>query len=129
MRLLANENFPLKSVHRLREAGHDVKAVIEDSPGAKDREVLARGVAERRIVLTFDRDYGELIYRWRLPVPEGVVYFRFAPATPDEPAEYFFKLLVLEGLSLEGEFTVVERGHIRQRRSVSGCVKRGRREQ
>jgi len=42
MRFLANENFPLRSVHRLREAGHDIEAVIEDSPGVKDREVLAR---------------------------------------------------------------------------------------
>ncbi len=53
MRFLANENFSLKSVRRLREAGHDVGAVIEDSPGAKDRQVLARAVNEQRIVLTF----------------------------------------------------------------------------
>lgn len=34
MLFLANENFPLKSVHRLQEANHDVRAVIIDSPGA-----------------------------------------------------------------------------------------------
>ena len=115
MRFLADENFPLVSVRRLREAGHDTGAVIEDSPGAKDWEVLARAVAERRVVLTFDRDYGELIYRQRLSVPEGVVYFRFAPATPEEPAEHLFRLLTIESLSLEGLFTVVERGRARQR--------------
>jgi len=60
MRFLANEDFPLKSVHRLREVGHDVGAIIEDSPGAKDRDVLARAANKQRIVLTFDRDYGEL---------------------------------------------------------------------
>jgi len=115
MRLLADENFPLRSVHRLREAGHDVEAIIEDSPGAKDWEVLARAANEHRIVLTFDRDYGELIYRWRLSVPPGVVYFRFAPATPEEPAEHLLKLVAITGLSLEGKFTVVERGRVRQR--------------
>ncbi len=37
-------------------------------------EVLARAVDEQRIILTFDRDYGELIYRFRLPPPKGVIY-------------------------------------------------------
>lgn len=115
MRFLANENFPLESVHRLREAGHDVGAIIEDSPGAKDREVLARATNENRIVLTFDRDYGELVYRRRLSVPAGVVYFRFVPTTPKEPAEHLLKLLAISGLSLKGKFTVVERGQVRQR--------------
>ena len=40
MQFLANENVPLKSVYLLREAGHDVAAIIEDSPGVKDEEVL-----------------------------------------------------------------------------------------
>jgi len=115
MRFLANENFPLRSVHRLREAGHDIEAVIEDSPGVKDREVLARAASEHRIALTFDRDYGELIHRRRLSVPTGVVYFCFAPATPEEPAEHLLKLVAISSLSLQGEFTVVERGRVRQR--------------
>jgi predicted nuclease of predicted toxin-antitoxin system len=115
MRFLANENFPLKSVHRLRGAGHSVEAVIEDSPGVKDWEVLTRAANESRIVLTFDRDYGKLIYRRRLSVPAGIVYFRFAPATPEEPAEHLLKLLAISSLSLEGNFTVVERGRVRQR--------------
>jgi len=115
MRFLANENFPLRSVNRLREAGHDVKAIAEDSPGAKDSEVLARAANEHRVVLTFDRDYGQLIYRRRLPVPAGVVYFRFAPATPEEPAEHLLELLPVASVSLTGKFTVVERGRVRQR--------------
>lgn len=115
MRFLANENFPLVSVRRLRGVGHDVAAIVEDSPGARDRDVLRRAAEEHRIVLTFDRDYGDLIYRLRLPVPTGVVYFRFDPMTPEEPAEHLLKLLIMDGLSLEGKFTVVERGRVRQR--------------
>ena len=115
MRFLANENFPLASVNRLREAGHDVMAIIQHSPGAKDPEVLAHAVREERIVLTFDRDYGELIYRQGLPVPVGVVYFRYDPLTPEEPAEQLIGLAQLSGLSLGRKFTVVERGQVRQR--------------
>lgn len=62
MRFLANENFPLPSVRLLRSAGHDVLSITEESPGISDDRILARAVAEERIILTFDRDYGELIY-------------------------------------------------------------------
>jgi predicted nuclease of predicted toxin-antitoxin system len=64
MQLLANENFPLVSVQLLRQANYDVASITEDSPGIEDPEVLARAVDEQRIILTFDRDYGELIFRF-----------------------------------------------------------------
>jgi predicted nuclease of predicted toxin-antitoxin system len=115
MRFLANENFPLPSVHRLRQAGHDVSAISEDSPGVKDGIVLARASQEQRIVLTFDRDYGELIYRLGLPAPAGVIYYRFDPRTPEEPAEQLLRLFSLPGVLLDQKFTVVERGQLRQR--------------
>jgi hypothetical protein len=51
MQFLANENFPLPSVQRLRQAGHDVSAISEDSPGVKDFVVLSRASQEQRIVL------------------------------------------------------------------------------
>ncbi len=57
----------------LVEQGHDVYAVSLSSPGWKDTDVLAKAVAERRIVITNDRDFGELIFKNRLP-HEGVIY-------------------------------------------------------
>ncbi|RME32780.1 MAG: hypothetical protein D6793_10600 [Thermoflexia bacterium] len=114
-RFLADENIPLESIRRLRLAGYDVRAVIEESPGAKDRELLIRAAEESRIVLTFDRDYGELVYRQRVAIPAGIVFFRFAPAYPAEPADYLLGMLSRQTISLEGRFTVIERGWIRQR--------------
>jgi hypothetical protein len=61
MRFLADENFPLAAVRRLREAGHDVAVVAHDSPGIPDEQVFMLAGREERIVLTFDRDYGGLI--------------------------------------------------------------------
>lgn len=115
MRFLANENFPLPSVRLLRQADYDVTSVTEDSPGIEDAEVLARAADEQRVVLTFDRDYGELIYRLRLRSPKGLIYLRFRPHTPEEPALLLLNLLQTEELQFEGQFTVVERDHIRQR--------------
>jgi predicted nuclease of predicted toxin-antitoxin system len=115
MRFLANENFPLQSVRLLRQADLEVASITEDSPGIEDSEVLARAADEQLVILTFDRDYGELIYRWRLRSPKGVIYLRFRPHTPEEPASILLNLLQTEGLQFEEWFTVVERDQIRQR--------------
>lgn len=115
MRFLANENFPLSSVRLLREAGLNVFAIAEEMAGAKDSAVLSRAVSDGLIVLTFDRDYGDLIFKLKLPVPLGVVYFRFDPDSPGEPFERVMELLQIEGLTLEGKFTVVDRQRVRQR--------------
>jgi predicted nuclease of predicted toxin-antitoxin system len=115
MDFLANENFPAVSIRLLRDAGHDVASVIEEIPGNKDRSVLNRAHEEDRIILTFDRDYGELIYRQKLFVPSGIVYFRFNPSTPEEPAETLLNVLDKGNVPILGKFTVIERGRIRQR--------------
>ena len=80
MDFLANENFPLLSARLLREAGHRVVSIIQEAPGSKDEDILKRAHAERLIILTFDRDYGELIYRHQALPPVGIVYFRFTPS-------------------------------------------------
>jgi predicted nuclease of predicted toxin-antitoxin system len=115
MRFLANENFPLLSVRILRQAELEVASVTEDSAGIEDSEVLTRAADEQRVILTFDRDYGELIYRLRLRSPRGVIYLRFRPQTPEEPASILLNLLQTEGLQFEEWFTVVDRDQIRQR--------------
>ena len=115
MRFLADEDFPLASVKQLRSAGHDVVTVTTDSPGISDRQVLMRAVREDRIILTFDRDFGELLFRSRVPAPTGVVYFRLKPASPVEPAEYLMRLLALPEMSLYHQFTTVDARHVRQR--------------
>jgi len=115
MQFLANENFPRASINRLRLSGYDVASVLEHSPGAKDRQVLVKASSEKRVILTFDRDYGEMIYRLKLPLPAGIVYFRFNPMTPEEPANQLIELLTVSNVSLVGMFSVIERGRLRQR--------------
>lgn len=115
MNFLANENFPLPSIRILRAAGHDVQSVVEDIPSVSDTFILALVVHENRIILTFDRDYGELIYKHRQNVPLGIVYFRFIARTPEEPAYKLLQLLSDETITLEHRFTVLEPDQIRQR--------------
>jgi predicted nuclease of predicted toxin-antitoxin system len=116
MRLLANENFPAASVQLLRQAGHDVFYVIEKFPRLDDEVILRRAHDEGRILITFDRDYGELVFKRRLPAPAGVLFLRFDPDTPLEPGEILLKLFQLSGVEWSGRFTVLTREQIRQRR-------------
>lgn len=115
MRFLADENFPLASVRMFSETGRDIVAVALETPGVPDETVLDRAVRERRILLTFDSDYGDLLYKQGLRSPEGIVYLRFMPSSPEEPAEYLLSLLEQPGISILGSFTVAERDRIRQR--------------
>lgn len=115
MLFLANENIPFRCIQLLRHEGFDIAAIIEDTPGAKDFDILERAARENRILLTFDRDYGDLIFRKRLPAPLGVIYLRFDPLTPEEPAAQLKNLLSQPGLVIEGKFTVFERKRVRQR--------------
>jgi predicted nuclease of predicted toxin-antitoxin system len=82
MKLLADENFPSEAVGALREGGHDVLWVRAAFPGASDSRVLERATSEQRIVLTFDKDFGELAFRWALPATSGIILFRMRLASP-----------------------------------------------
>ena len=67
------------------------------------------------MILTFDRDYGELIYRHKALPPAGVVYLRFAPITPSEPGEILLNIIEKKTPLFTDRFTIIERGRIRQR--------------
>ena len=82
MRFLADENFPSSAVAAVREAGHDVVWVGVTGRGASDADVLAWAVREGRIILTFDKDFGELAKNSRLSGPSGIVLFRVPLSGP-----------------------------------------------
>lgn len=86
MRFMADENFPRHAVAALRESGFDVAWITEVASGASDDDVLASSAAEGRVLLTFDKDFGELAFRRRLPATCGVVLFRIRSQNPVEVA-------------------------------------------
>ena len=61
MRFVADENFPRPALEALRDAGWEVFSVAEECPGISDEEVAALCSETQRILLTFDKDFGELI--------------------------------------------------------------------
>ena len=114
MNLLADECCDGGLVEALREDGHDVLYAAESLAGSPDDEVLARASQDDRIVLTEDRDFGELVYRLRLPA-RGVVYLRFAVEDREDKvlrARWLFREV---GVRLVGSFVVVEADRVRMR--------------
>lgn len=83
MRILANEKVPYPVVAALRTRGHDVAWVAEIRPGMEDREVLDLAQQDLRVVVTFDKDVGELAFAARLPASCGVVLFRLQGDSPE----------------------------------------------
>lgn len=63
MRFIVDESTGMAVVDYLCSAGHDVLAVAATMPGAADADILARAITERRILITNDKDFGELIFR------------------------------------------------------------------
>jgi hypothetical protein len=79
-----------------------------------DEDVAALCAAHRRILLTFDKDLGELVFRRGLPAGSGVVLFRITPDSPEDAAEVALAL-VRSQPDLAGSFYVVTRDRIRIR--------------
>ena len=73
---LANENFPKPSIALLRDNGIEVKSIQEEFQGISDDIVISVAIELNLIILTFDSDYGELIFKHSRDNPPAVVYFR-----------------------------------------------------
>ena len=116
MRFLANENFLYPSIKVLRENGLEIFSIGEESSGISDIEVLKRAVSEELIILTFDRDYGELLFKYHLEAPPAIVYFRNKGLDPKDAARFLLDILQKSEIEIQNMFTVISEDGIRQRK-------------
>ena len=116
MKLLANENFPYSSIFYLRSKGYDVFSIGIDNPSIKDSEVMKIAMDEGRVIVTFDRDYGELIFRHNYKPESGVIYLRFDEYEPHQPGLIVEQILHNKDINLTRALTVVDIHGIRQRK-------------
>jgi hypothetical protein len=119
MRFLADENFPAATVQALRNAGHDIIWVRTAAPGSSDLDVLAWTAREGRILLTFDKDFGELARSAALPAACGVVLLRIPMPRPGGVGERLADLVTARN-DWAGHFSVVEPGRVRMRPLTQG---------
>jgi predicted nuclease of predicted toxin-antitoxin system len=113
-RLLADQDVPGAVVAALRQQGHDVVWIAGDAPGSLDPEVLARAQRENRVLVTFDKDFGELAFRRGLAASAGVVLLRITLASPDHAVRVAVAAFASRA-DWSGQFAVVEDDRIRLR--------------
>lgn len=104
MRFLADENTDARVIRALRADGHDVVSVAEDQPGIPDDKVLAWANRERRILITEDLDFGELIFRDATPC-YGLLQLRIHSI--DTTSKITRVLLAAADEELQGHLTTV----------------------
>ena len=116
MKLLANENFPLTSVNILKDSGFDIMCIGTDFSGILDWEVMQIAINQKRTILTFDRDYGELIFKKGFKPEMGVIYLRWNDFQPEMPGKYLRDLFSTGEIDFKGKLTVISENTIRQRK-------------
>lgn len=114
LRIMADENCPVNVIAELQRLGHDVVAAREVMPAAPDEVVLSKAELESRLIVTFDKGFGELAFRRGLADKCGIVLFRLSGHSRESDVRRAIE--VMESRSdWPGSFTVATEAIVRIR--------------
>jgi predicted nuclease of predicted toxin-antitoxin system len=119
LKFLADENIPPLIVERLRDGNLDVEAIWETSPGASDTDILSRADIGDLILITFDSDFGDLIFHQAFPCPAAIIYTRLNRTAQRHIADRI--IAVVEAGIPMGHMTVITKNGERQKPLPSGA--------
>jgi predicted nuclease of predicted toxin-antitoxin system len=106
VKLVADEGVDRPIVTRLRDDGHEVDYVAEMAPGISDDQVLSHANQRQALLLTADKDFGELVFR-QGKLHAGVVLLRLAGISPSGKAEIVANALAVHEGELRTAFSVI----------------------
>jgi len=112
MKFLIDVGVGKKVEEWLAESGYDVKTVRRIDPRAKDADILKLAVSEKRMVITMDKDFGELVFRSG-KAHAGILILRLEDATGSEKAAVLKNIMGKYSDSLYGKFCVYHAGKLR----------------
>jgi len=115
--IVADENVDREIVTRLRESGFSIVYIAENNAGISDDEVLEQASSRHAILLTADKDFGEMVFQRRL-ISEGVILFRLAGLSAQSKAQLIEAVLSDHEIELYGAFTVISPGLVRIRQRI-----------
>jgi predicted nuclease of predicted toxin-antitoxin system len=115
MKICADESVDHGIVVRLREDGYEVDYIAEMSPGILDEEVLIQASEDNTLLVTADKDFGELIFRQGY-IKRGIVLYRLAGMLSNEKAEIVSRVISQHGDELLQAFSVITEKAVRVRR-------------
>jgi predicted nuclease of predicted toxin-antitoxin system len=115
MKIVADEGVESRIVYSLRNAGFEVLYIAEEYRAIKDIEVLTLANQEKAILLTKDKDFGELVYKNKYPY-YGILMYRFNEGMSSvEKALLLLQAFHTYGIQFENAFTVIDENFIRIR--------------
>lgn len=115
MKILADESVDAPIVLSLRDGGHEVASIAEDSWGLPDEAVLQRAWQEGVLLITADKDFGELVYRQHRQ-HAGVLLLRLEGLDEATKCELVTRVIAERGQELSGAFSVLSANDLRIRR-------------
>ncbi len=116
MKILADENIEREFIEALREADFDVVSVRESYIGFADDEILQVAEQENAVILTYDTDFGELVFRYSLK-SRGVILLRLSGLSLAERIGKTVVAISEHNAELENAFTVISENSMRIKRS------------
>jgi len=116
MNLVADESIDRQIVDRLRQDGHVIHYVAEMEPGVSDDIVLQLSHEKSAVLLTADKDFGELVFRQRR-LTSGVLLIRLAGVPPFQKEEIVSSAIASHVSELRQHFAVVTSTSLRIRRA------------
>lgn len=111
MKFLADENIPLEIVNNLKKDGLDIISLSELNPGISDEQVLHIAIKENRILITFDTDFGKLVFKNKEKT-KGVILLRINSYDLSYIESILNKVIKKE-INFEESFCVVESDKLR----------------
>ncbi len=115
MNFLADESVDRQIVDRLRQDTHNVLYIAEMMPGISDDIVLNIANQKEVLLLTADKDFGELVFR-QGRITAGIVFIRLAGLSLASKAKIVSSAINEHTAELFHAFTVITPGAVRIRR-------------
>lgn len=112
MNFLADESCDFTIVRALQAAGYNVQAVKDILPGAPDEDVINHALKESCILLTEDKDFGQLVFASAVESP-GVILFRFSVNARQAITNTVIEFLRQHPGQVERRFVVIQPGRVR----------------
>lgn len=113
-KFLVDESTGVKVVHALRIEGFDVQSVFESFPGISDTQIIQYAYNDGRIIITNDKDFGELIYRKQMPAV-GVILLRLKDESSENKIKIVLEVIDKYITRLKSNFIVATENNIRIR--------------
>jgi len=114
VKLLADECCPARIVRALRDVGFDVIYIFETARGSSDEQVASMAIAENRIILSADYDFGEMAVRDRAPLPGVIIIAAWREPIVERIARVI-QAMTTPGAEFAGRLTIIERDRVRFR--------------